>query len=299
MVAIADLGRVAASLLAQPVSDGFWVDRARAVAQRLGDLQQARPDAVLYLLFYEAARRLERYSSHHALVCAATVRACALDLGCGADQVRSLMGAALTMNLSITALQDELVYRERALSLEQRQAIDRHPAQGAEMLRSMGLDDALWLGLVAQHHVEPGPDDTGDASDPVRRLAALLRRVDVFTAKLSPRKSRRSLPPMQAVHHAYLGHHGRADPIGMALTRAVGIHPPGSVVTLVNGNTAIVLRRGPRPSRPVVASLVGADGRALARPLLHHPDSAETLVRAVTRLDEQRHPIDHALLLSL
>lgn len=299
IAAVADLHHIAASLLTSSTDDTVWPDRIRALAQRLGELQAAAPDTVLYLLYFAAARKMERYSSHHALVCAATVKECAGELRCSDAEVRSLVYAALTMNLSITQLQDELVYREHTLTLAQRLAVERHPARSVEMLSRLGVTDGLWLDLVARHHTEPPVGESEEASSVEMRLAYLLRRVDVFSAKMSPRKTRKGLPPTLAVREAYLGDKGAPDPIGIAMTKAIGIYPPGSLVTLANGETALVLRRGVRASRPVVVSLIGSDRHALDQPILRLDADDGVQIRAAARIEDARCTIDHERLLSL
>lgn len=298
IAAMADLHHIAASLLASPTDDGVWPDRIRALAQRLDDLQAAASDTILYLLYFAAARKMERYSSHHALVCAATAKECARELRCSDVEVRSLVYAALTMNLSITELQDELVYREHTLTLAQRLAIERHPARSVEMLSHLGVTDGLWLDLVARHHTEPPAGELAETSTVEMRLAHLLRRVDVLSARMSPRKTRKGLSPTRAVREAYLGDKGVPDPIGIAMTKALGIYPPGSLVTLTNGETALVLRRGVRASRPVVASLIGSDRHALDQPILRLDADDGVQIRGPARIEDARCAIDHERLLS-
>jgi len=297
--ALSRLHGIAALLLTAPADDVLWPERVRALAQRLGELQQRAPDAVLYLLYYAAVRKVERYSSHHALVCAATATACAQQLGWHDADIRSLACAALTMNVSITALQDELVYRERTLTLDQRLAVERHPAQSVELLTTLGVTDPLWLQAVELHHVDPPVEPRLEELAPGQRLAALLRRIDVLTAKMSPRNARRGMPPTLALRDACLGGRGTADEIGLAVARALGAYPPGSLVTLANGETAIVLRRGERVNGPVVASLLGPDKAVLDPPVLR--DSTDSLLHVTgpARVEEVRVSIDHARLLAL
>ncbi len=299
---VATLSRLhgmAALLLSQDHSVDHWPDRIRALAQRLEEIQSRASDAVLYLLYFTAARTVKRYSSHHALVSAATVRECALQLGWPAAEIHCLMRAALTMNLSVTELQDELVYRERTLTMEQRKTLDHHPARSVAMLTALGVDDPLWLDVVMRHHDDNPTPATSDLEEPGPRLADLLHRVDVFTAKMSPRKTRKGLPPTLAVRDAYLGNGGTPDRIGMAVTQAIGIYPPGSLVKLINGDTAIVVRRGPRISQPAVVSLVSAERRPYEAPVLRAASDSTCQVTGLARLEDVRFPVSHEQMLSL
>lgn len=297
--ALHELHAIAGQLLAAAPNDPLWPDRVRALAQRLGTLQDRAPDAVLYLLLYAAARRMERYSSHHALVCAAMARECAARLSWPDNETQSLVLAALTMNVSITDLQDELVFRERTPTLAQRVAIDAHPDRSVELLGAHGVTDALWLGAVAQHHVDFSGLQIEGGLSAGQRLAQVLRRVDVLAAKISPRQSRPGLPATMAVRDAYLGANGAADEVGAALTKAVGIYPPGSLVTLDSGETAIVLRRGARASRPIVAAVAGATRAPYTMAVLLDTNVSGSRITGAAGPSESRIPLDHHRLLML
>lgn len=297
--ALNGLHRALSMLLDAPAADPLWVDRIRAVKQRLADLTSRDPDALLYLLLFGAARTVERYSSHHALVCSALVGLCVDRLGWPEVEQRTLMLAALSMNLSITRLQDELVDRDRTLTLDQRLTIDQHAARSASLLAELGVDDQLWTDVVARHHSEPAVDEFAPPPDTPERLAALLHRVDVLCAKMSPRRARRGMPPMQAIRDAYNASNGRPDEIGIALTQILGMHPPGGLVRLANGEVGVVVRRGERPSRPWVVSVAASNRQPLAQPVLRDTRDDTYVVRASMRPEEYRAPIDHQSLLSL
>ncbi len=304
VAAVQELHRYASLLLADVPDDPLWPDRLRALALRLDALRLQSPDGLFYLLIHGSARTLDRYSSHHALVCTAVAAECAMHLGWDEPEQRSLALAALSMNLAMTALQDELVFRERTPTLDQRLAIDRHAARSVEMLSARGVGDALWLAVVGQHHApaatagDEAPAPLGSLA-PAERLARLLQRIDVFTARMSPRKARKGLPPIQAMREACLGSQGTADEIGVALTRALGIYPPGSFVQLVNGETAVVLKRGARASQPLVASVLGADRQPLATPVLRRTADPGTQVKGPARGEENRLRLDPVPMLTL
>ncbi|MDV7398503.1 hypothetical protein RZS08_44265, partial [Arthrospira platensis SPKY1] len=67
-------------------------------------------------------------------------------------QLSSLVRAALTMNIAMTDMQDVLATQAHQATPYQREAIESHPTQGADMLRTLGVDDPMWLELVQDHH---------------------------------------------------------------------------------------------------------------------------------------------------
>ena len=275
-------------------SDGLWPDRLQDLERSVVEASASAPDELLFLLIAAAARVPARYGVHHALACAPIVGLAAQVLGWPEDERQAVVRAALTMNLSITALQDELAHRERTLTVEQRRAVEAHPTHSAERLRALGVADPLWLETVELHHREPdGPLATLPPAD---RLAALLRRVDVFLAKISPRAGRPGLPTTQAARDACLGADGRPDTLGAAILRTLGLYPPGSLVTLVNGDIAVVWQRGARLDQPLVLGIAGADRQPWARPLLRRTALAAHAIKGPAGRVEARIPWDpHAL----
>ncbi len=250
----------------KPGSD--WRARLFGVHARARGLMQRKPDASLYHLVYEAGQSMAKYSSHHALMTMLMGEQAATTLGWEQPWIDALGRAALTMNVSMLRLQDQLALRESPLTAQNRASVESHPADGAKLLQESGLGDALAIEVVRLHH------DTGDGDAPMaslppeRQLARLLRRVDLFAAKISRRAARAPMSPVQAAREACLGAGGVPDEVGGALLRAVGLYPPGSFVQLANGEQGIVLARGRRANLPFVATLISASGNILGEPAL-------------------------------
>lgn len=281
---LATLQRQLAALLdPAPLDPLSWPAQIEALAQRIRDLADRDPDAVLFPLVQATHRPQAQYSSQHALFCAVIVHHATLHLGCDAAQRRSAVLAALTMNVAMTQLQNELVDRERTPTLDQRLAIDRHPQLGAQRLRDACVEDALWPQIVELHHSEPSAELTYATMSPVQRLTSIVHRADLFSAKISARRSRAGMSVMQAARAACLGPNGRPDAVGAAMMRALGMYPPGTYVELADGSRAVVIRRSAQFNSPVVAAL-SASGAPTAT--LRHTADPAFAVRGVVAADE-------------
>ena len=287
------------ALLREARPDAAWLARLLPLAQRLRQLVARDADALLYLLIQATTHEHTHYSSHHALVCAVTVELCADTLGWPVPQVDALRHAALTMNLGMTALQDALALQSVKPTPAQRAQIDRHAAVGAQMLRDAGVDDALWIEVVAAHHDDPRPAVALGALGDSERLRRLRRRGDVCTAKIGPRKGRHGMPTTRAARDACLGADGGLDEIGAAVIKALGIYPPGSYVRLASGETAVVLHRGLRANRPKVASIARADGQPLGVPAVRDTGEPRHAVEGAVRVQEVRVRLNHERMLAL
>ncbi len=247
--------------------DTGWLARLMAARQRAIDLSADRPDAALYHFVYAAGHHTERYSSMHGLLCMLICRETAATLGWDASLVNSLEQAALTMNCAMHKLQDELAALDPPVTPELRAAIREHPVRSAQRLEDAGVADPLWTAIVRLHHDDSLKARPLDELTTEQRAARLLNRVDVFTAKLSRRKNRAPMSPVQAAREACLGADGLPDEIGAALLKSVGMYPPGSFVRLASDEVGVVVSRGPRANLPQVVVLVDAAG-APARQLL-------------------------------
>jgi HD-GYP domain-containing protein (c-di-GMP phosphodiesterase class II) len=185
------------------------------------------------------------------MTCAALCELVGAELGWPDDQRQSLVLAALSMNLAMTALQDELALQAGPPTAGQRESVETHAARGAQWLRELGVRDPLWLHAVEQHH-------DADCCDPPVRL---LMAADRYAALISPRQSRLGRCVTDSGRHVAVHNQGRLDEVGHAFLRSVGICPPGTFVRLCDGRVALVLRRRPgRPGEPWVATLLQANG---------------------------------------
>ncbi|WP_374674395.1 HD-GYP domain-containing protein [Ideonella sp.] len=264
-----DLEGRARVLLADTQAPG-WLGRL----DELGDTMLARldrqPDGTLLRFVHMAGTRPEDYSTHHAIL---VMMLCALAgprlHGWDDAWRRPLTRAALTMNVGMVPLQNELVRQSTPLTATQRAAVEGHATRGAGLLQAAGVDDALWLEAVRHHHSAPsGPLAT---LAPGLRLARLILRADRYAARLSARRNRAALSAKAAAQAAFFDEGGHPDEAGQALLAETGLHPPGAWVKLACGEIALVMKRQPNPRAPLtVVSLINRDGMPLAVPAVRH-----------------------------
>lgn len=264
LAAWADLQLRAHTLLREPRAEDF-VPRFEAIVQDMLQRLQQQPEMSLLLLIFEASQDIQSYSARHGLLSLALCELGARQLGWPEDIRLVLARAALSMNISISALQDRLAALAERPSELHRREIAAHGDASAELLQRLGVRDSLWLQVVRLHH-EAGPGALAGRSM-AEQMARLLRRVDLYGARLSPRKARKALSAAAAARAAYLDELGKPDEAGAALIKAVGLYPPGALVRLAHGEVGIVARRGHSANEPLVASLLGKSGAPLSEPV--------------------------------
>ena len=253
-----ELQERATQLLRAPQAGDFGT-RFQALHEELARHTTQSPDATVLALVYLSAQETRLYSATHAMlvscVCMVTAREV---LRWPEAHTLTLGRAALSMNVAMTELQDQLTQQAQPLTTAQIAAVESHAARSETLLRQLGVADPLWLEAVRNHHHRlPGP--MADKTE-AQQMARLIQRADIFGARLAPRVGRLPMPVTAAMQASYYDEQQQVDEAGAALVKALGIYPPGAFVRLATQEIAIVLRRGPSATTPRVAVVMNRSG---------------------------------------
>lgn len=270
-------------LLRNPAKDCSAPHQVEGIARLVQVLTTRSSDAALASIMLMMDQR--RYPIVHSLHSAVLCDLVAARLEWPEDKRRSVVCAALTMNLAKIELQQVLSNQRTPLTPEQRLAINNHPDAGEQLLRDMGVTDPAWLQAVRDHHENPLGTGYPRGISEVGEEALLLHTADVFTAKVSPRAYRKPMTGIQASRILFT----EADmttnnPFIAALIKEVGIYLPGSFVKLANGEIAVVYKRTASAHTPLVLSLINSQGAPLLDPVRRDTSHEEfKVLAAVTR----------------
>lgn len=276
----------------------LFLPQLMPLADRLRDYSVLNPDGALLALFYLSSSEIRLYSATHAMlvsvICGITARSV---LKWPEAEERALRMAALTMNVGMTALQDELARQPQAPTEEQKRQIEAHPNVSADMLAHAGVTDENWLQAVRLHHAtKSGPL----APRPLpERMARVIQLADIYSARRSPRTMRAPSTVVAAMQSIFFDENKKQDEAGMAIIKAVGVHPPGSFVTLANGETAIVVQRGTNSATPKAVSLVGRDGIGLAATSIRDTSQSNYKITGSVNAQDVKVRLDMKMLLSV
>ena len=245
--------------------DGSLQPGIERIARQVMTLTERSPDLILAAVMLMDHRNYPvAHSTHTAFVADLVARRA----GWAEPARLSVCCAALTMNLAMLRLQLTLCAQRETLTPEQRRAINEHPMESARLLIMAGVNDDEWLRAVLEHHECPSgtgyPRKVTNPGEP----GLLLHTADVFAAKVSPRSHRKPMMASEATKEVFtkLGLSG-LNPFPALLVKVVGIHPPGAIVRLVNGEMGVVKQRGPSPKTPLVRVLVSSKGLPVLSPV--------------------------------
>jgi hypothetical protein len=271
------------ALLADPLPADFPLELA-AIAERLRQACRSNPDVALAsILLRSDGPYGARHAVNTAIACQLTGSAVDLEPA----ELSATVSAALTMNIAMFELQDELVALEGPLSDAQHSAVRAHCQLGVARLRDHGVTSTAWLNAVRDHHERadgsgyPG----GKRGEDIGRPARLLALADVYCARVAARDYRPPLQPTLALRWLFLNEGAALDEqLARMFIKTLGIYPPGTGVRLRNGSIAVVIQRGPAGHQPVVASLTTHDGLRTASPIRRRGDVEAHAVSEVVDL---------------
>ena len=275
-----DLESALSVLLSRPLQVQDFAAKVRQFDGWLQDLVAHDIDAALYLMFQLASTSTVGYSASHALVCGTLCHIMAQELQLPQRERDSLVRAALTMNIGMTALQDELAEQRERPTTAQQEAIRNHPVESQALLERLFINDTLWLDVVGQHHASVADRVPLAEQAPEARLTRILSTIDRYAAMISPRKSRAGRSATDSVRAIVGQEIDQRDEVSYTLVRSIGLCPPGTFVKLDNGETAVVLRRSERANHPLVASLLDRNGHHLAQPSLLQTASGKARIQS-------------------
>lgn len=257
----------------------------QALADDIARLSDADGDAAIAATFLD--RDEPSYATGHSLGTATLCALAAQRIGWDEARRRSVVCAALTMNLGMLDVQQRLQRQATELTPPQREQLHSHPEAACAALEKIGVDDAAWLTAVRQHHERPDGHGYPAALAAPTEEANLIRLADAIGARVFPRADRRPLPAGQVVRALYVEEgQGPAAPLVGALVKLLGLYPPGCFVRLANNETGVVFRRGQAPNTLIVAAVTSGAGTPLMQPVRRDTQRKEHAISGALTADK-------------
>ncbi|MGV7207483.1 HD-GYP domain-containing protein [Oxalobacteraceae bacterium A2-2] len=187
------------------------------------------------------------YAVRHCIETAVVAEVVARGMGKTEAEILTVTAASLTMNVGMLRHSDGFQHKSSPLSREEMAIVRRHPEESADLLKCAGIEDEDWISCVLLHHEndEGTGYPAGLASPQVTQNAKLISLADRYCAQVSARNYRRSILPDRALRNLAEDRTAPADPALLdEFARELGSYPPGCLVRLHNGVTAVVSQRG-------------------------------------------------------
>ncbi|MCM0614059.1 HD domain-containing protein [Marinobacter sediminum] len=218
------------------------------------------PDASLALVhLYALGPTIHEQILFYAILCQFIAR----QFGLEEKRISVLTAAALTANLALAPIADQLNASNKVLSPEQRSVIRKHPERSIQALRAAGIDNKLMLKIIAQHHEQADgsgyPD--GLSGTDIRPEAEILALSERYVAMITRRAYRNRMNVTDARRMIATLADGKYRPaIPKALLQVLGEYPPGTLVRLDNNEVAVITHRPVRARGPFARAIIGPRG---------------------------------------
>lgn len=203
-------------------------------------------------------------------------------------EISILTLAALTMNVGMLEQHEHLHGRQLALGDADKNHLRSHPERGVALLRAAGITHPDWLDAVLLHHEnEDGSGyPRGELGRAIPATAKLIALADRYCARVSRRGYRKPMLPNAALRDILLEKQAFDGQLAALLIRELGIYPVGTYVRLLNGEIAVVARKGLSSTTPHVESIIGPRGAPLDVYLRRDTRGELNSIKAVLSLEE-------------
>lgn len=275
-------------------------DSPAAVLKAVGILDEAigfNPDiALACILFKQTA---EGYSTRHLMDAAILSLVVAKSMQKSGEESASIAAAALTMNIGMLRLQEDLQNRAEPPTDEEKALINKHPQIAVELLKEAGVNDERWLAFVLSHHenMDGSGYPSGKSGDDIPEGARIIALADRYSAMIAPRKFRKAMHASQALRTMLIDGGKTCDAkIAAYFIKELGIYPPGACVKLANGESGIVMRKGLTAMTPAVLAIKNQFGAALPVPNKRDTGNERFAIKEAIQLEPADIPFTMQLL---
>lgn len=268
--------------------DGGSVDlmHARDVA---GDVVALAERGVLDVMQFMRYPDFDTYTIGHSVRVAALATMLGRALDWPAWILADVAVAGLLHDVGKSRIPDAVLFKPGRLDADERRLVEAHPSLGVGILLDSGERNPVVISATWGHHLrhDGGGYPWAPAGYRPGAVAAALRVCDVFEALTAARPYKDALAPRQA-YDVMLADAAAFHPrILAAFVNLLGLYPPGCVLRLGDGSTAVVVAKGRTLDRPLVRVTADAHGASIARDqqpaidLQHMPELDVVAVAAV------------------
>ena len=236
------------------VQSGFGIPIQEIVSVVEDSFQSLTSDETA-LLALSGIRSYDKYLYEHSVnVCILSI-VLGRELGMDRKATLELGISAMLHDVGKVFIPDEIIKKPGKLSEDEWQAIRLHPITGARALAALPDVPPLACTIALEHHAYS--DGTGYPAISCERphlLSRLVAIVDTYDALTTDRPYRERWSGSQAIAWMIYEMPNRYDRQLLAkLAARAKLYPPGSLVRLANGDTALVVGGSRKsPTRPII-----------------------------------------------
>ncbi|TAK99372.1 MAG: HD-GYP domain-containing protein [Aquabacterium sp.] len=179
----------------------------------------------------------------------------AKELKAPAPVVQMVGMGALFHDIGELEIPDRIVRKQEARTKAETALLQMHCEYGVNIARKMNLPNEV-LQVIAQHHekVDGSGYPSGATAAQMSLLTRIVSLVNAYDEMCNPPNAAKAMTPHEALSMMFAQQRNQYDQLAMStFVRCMGVYPPGTIVVLSNGATAMVVSvNTSKPLRPVV-----------------------------------------------
>lgn len=229
-------------------------------------------------LEYVDVKNVDAYLYSSALNIALISALIAWHLGYNDEMVKHIFIGAIYHDIGIALLPPRIIYKDSALTTEEKMMIINHPSIGYKYIKERSFLSAYTKTIVYQHHecLDGSGYPQRIKGDELHPISQIVGVADVYDAMTSDRPYKRAVPPSEALEFI-IGVSGTKfdTKIVDAFKKMIAPYPRGSIVRLSDGRVGVVEKLNTDfPLRPVlkIISKNGEDYHYEPLDLIRHPN---------------------------
>lgn len=186
------------------------------------------------------------------------------EMGMNNDMITQLFMGGIFHDIGLAMLPKEVLYKREPLTMEDKRLILYHPLKGYEYLKDKHFLSSYVRAITLGHHehIDGSGYPNRKSGEEIHMLAQIVGIADIYDGMTSDRPYHQALPASEVLEYimSTADKHFNMEII-KAFIKKVNPYPVGSLVKLVNGQTAVV-RQVPSnmPLRPLISIIKEKNG---------------------------------------
>lgn len=194
-------------------------------------------------LEYVDVKNVDAYLYSSALNIALISALVAWHLGYNDEMVKNIFIGAIYHDIGIALLPPRIIYKDSALTTEEKMMIINHPTIGHKYIKERSFLSAYTKTIVYQHHecMDGSGYPQRISGDDIHPISQIVGVADIYDAMTSDRPYKRAVPPNEALEYI-IGVSGTKfdTKVVNAFVKMIAPYPRGCIVKLSNGENAVV-----------------------------------------------------------
>lgn len=235
------------------------IESAKSVGEYLLQYTRSNFSDIMQHIHYP---NFDTYTVGHSVRVASLAVYIGITLELADSTLLDLGTAALLHDVGKSKIPEEILFKPARLTDVEFSVIKRHSALGAEILLGHSNTTAMDIAAAWGHHIHYNGKGYPELPSwmPRHSLTALMQICDVFEALTAIRPYKAPLSPHEAYSIMLADKKGTYHPALLAhFIAAVGLYPPGNVVTLSDGRKGVVVSVGKQIARPEIEIAVSGE----------------------------------------